>query len=270
MKGRVNDLEQIEKLIENIFHTKVLNSIVIILISIILYNAVTKIFVKTGDKTESKRKKTYLKLIKSIIRYVFIIVTTLILLQINGIDVSSMLAGVGIASVIIGFAVQDVLKDIIKGFSIISDKYFQVGDVVKYNEIEGKVYSIGIRTTKIEDVYTLNKISIANRNIEQVEVVSNLINIDIPIPYEVKVEDAEKAIGDILERINYVDGIDKCEYRGVNKLDESSINYQIKVYCDPFIKVQKRRDALRCILLGLADNNIEVPYKQIDIHNKTS
>lgn len=263
-------MENLGNLIGEVWQTQLIKSIIVVIMSIILYKSVTLVF-KEKDSSKlfgSKKGKTYLKMVKSIIRYIFIIVTVLIVLQINGINVGSMLAGVGIIGVIIGFAVQDALKDIIKGFDIISDSYYQVGDIIKYGDIEGKVLAIGLKTTKIEDVRSNNIISIANRNIDQVEVVSNMINIIIPMPYEVKVTDAEKAIVDILDIINENANIEKSEYRGVDELAESSINYHIKVYCNPNLKVQTRRDVLRCVLLGLDKNNIQVPYNQIDIHNK--
>jgi len=216
----------------------------------------------------SKKGKTYFKMLRSIIRYIFIIITFLIVLRIFGINITSMLAGVGIIGIIIGFAIQDALKDIIKGFDIISDNYYQVGDVIKYGDIIGKVLTVGLKTTKVEDVNSFNIISISNRNIEQVEVVSNLINIDIPIPYEVSVEDAEVAIMDIVESIKENKDILNCEYRGINELAESSIKYQIKVYCNPILKVQIRRDSLRYIVMGLRKHKISIPYNQIDVHQK--
>ena len=266
-------MEEIKELFQNLWGMRIINSAVVIVLSISIYKGITYFLKKNEEKKEhrllkSKKSKTYLKLVRSVIRYIFIIVTALIVLQINGIDVSSMLTGVGIASVIIGFAVQDALKDIIKGFDIISDSYYRVGDVIKYGEIEGKVLVVGLKTTKVEDVRTFNIVSIANRNIEQVEVVSNLINIDVPMPYEMKIEESEKVIDKILEKINKLENIIKCEYRGVNELADSSIKYQIKVYCKPIHKVQMKRDALRCIMLGLEENNVQVPYNQIDVHQK--
>ena len=198
----------------------------------------------------------------------FLIITVLIVLQVNGVNVSSMLAGVGIIGVIIGFAVQDALKDIIKGFDILSDSYYRVGDVIKYKDIEGKVLAIGLKTTKVEDVNTLNVVSISNRNIEEVEVVSNLINIDIPFSYELKLDKVEKVIEEINKNISSIKTVDNVEYRGINDIAESSIKYQIKVYCNPLVKVQTRRDSLRCIVKVLEDNNISIPYNQIDIHQK--
>ena len=266
-------MEKLQVFIEQIYHTQIIGSIIVVILSFIIYKTITTIIIKSGENrffksVLNKKSKTYLRMFKSVIRYVFIILTVLILLQINGINVTSMLAGVGIISVIIGFAVQDALKDIIKGFDIISDSYYNVGDVIKYNGIEGKVLAIGIKTTKIEDVRTFNVISIANRNIEQVEIVSNLINVDIPMPYELDVVKAEKAIQDMLDKVQMLNNIEKCEYRGVQELADSCIKYQIKVYCNPILKVQMNRDVLRCILLGLEENNISVPYNQIDVHQK--
>ena len=224
---------------------------------------------KSGfGKLSNKKKATYLKMLKSIIRYVLLVINVLIILKIFGINITSMLAGVGIIGIILGFAVQDALKDIIKGIDIIADNYYQVGDVIKYNDITGKVISIGLKTTKLEDVNTFNMVSISNRNIEQVEVVSNLINIDVPISYEVSLDKAERVINDIVESIKKHDGVNKCEYRGVNDLADSSIKYQIKVYCNPINKVQIRRDSLRYILVGLDKHNLSVPYNQIDVHQK--
>lgn len=261
-----------EVIFDFISNLHIVDSIIVIALSVLIYKTIIHFIKKSEKKKDSRffsdnKSRTYLKLVKSIIRYIFIILTMLVLLQVNGVDVSSMLAGVGIASVIIGFAIQDVLKDTIKGITIITDKYFQVGDVIKYKDNEGKVITVGLKTTKIKDVRTDNIIAIANRNIEQVEVVSNLINIDIPMSYDIEISKAEKAITDILRLIDNLENVEKSEYRGVNDLADSSIKYQIKVYCDPALKVQIRRDALRCVILGLAENNIHIPYNQIDVHN---
>lgn len=263
----------VEKVVLQPWVIKLIESLISVIISFTIYKILTYfLFKKLGDKNlrvlNNKKTKTYIKLLKSITRYIFIIATALIVLQINGINVSSMVAGVGIISIIIGFAIQDALKDIIKGFDIISDNYYQVGDVIKYKDNVGKVLAIGLKTTKIEDVYSLNIVSISNRNIEHVEVVSNLINIDIPLPYELKTKDAIEVINKIINEIKKNKDVINCEYRGVNDLASSSINYQIKVYTDPVKKVQIRRDVLSCIVKTLEENNIAVPYNKLDVYQK--
>ena len=258
---------------ENVWMQRLVFSTLILIICVLLYIIIDDIFIKKiiGTKFkffDGKRSKTYIKLIRNIIKYVLIIISVILILQVNGINVSSMLAGVGIISIILGFAIQDALKDIIKGFTIISDSYYQVGDVIKYDNNTGKVLSIGLRTTKIEDIYTLNVVSVSNRNIEKVEIESHLINIDVPLSYDLKLNEAEAAIKYIVDKIKDLNKVEKVEYRGVNQIADSSINYHIKVYCPPMDKVQIRRDSLRCILEGLEEKNIQVPYNQIDVHRK--
>lgn len=266
-------MEKIKDFLSNLMHTQFISSIAVITISVILYECIAH-FLRKREKSsnlkmfKSKKGKTYYRLIISVIRYVFIVVTILILLQVNGINVSSMLAGVGIMGVIVGFAIQDALKDFVKGFDIISDSYYNVGDVIKFKEIEGKVLSIGLKTTKMEDLKTGNIISISNRNIEQVEVVSSYIYIDIPMPYEVKLTKAEKAVSNIIDLVKADELIEDCEYIGVSDLADSSITYLIKAKCNPEKKLQARRNILRNILVGLEKNSIEVPYNQIDVHQK--
>lgn len=266
-------MDYLNSFFKNIWVTRIISSLIVIIVSFCIYQFVNRTITKQSERSTdkfslNKKTKTYLRLIKSIIRYLFILITFLIILEVNGIHISSLLAGVGIISIIVGFAIQDALKDIIKGFDILSDSYYQVGDVIKYEDTIGKVLAIGLKTTKLEDVYTLNIVSISNRNIEKVEVVSHLINIDIPFPYEVKLKKAEEVVSLIVTEIEKKNNIEKCEYRGINNFNDSDIAYQIKVYCNPLEKTQIRRDCLRVILDIFEQNKIDIPYQQIDIHQK--
>lgn len=265
-------MENVKVLLENVWYIKIINSVVIILLSIAIYRGVVYFFNKGEEKNKSKifksnKGKTYIKLIRNLTRYVFIIITILILLQANGINVSSVLAGVGILGAVFGLAIQDWLKDIIRGSSIISDNYFSVGDIIKYKNIEGKVLLIGLKTTKIQDLKTSNIISIANRNIEEVEIVSKYIYIKIPMPYEVPIERAEKTIDEIVETIKHNNNVNDCRYLGVNELADSSIQYLLEINCNQQFKLQVKRDALRAVLLVFANDNMEVPYTKITIYN---
>ena len=190
---------------EELMKNKLVQSAIVILASIIIYSIVHAIIMR-GERKVNGRKMgrggTYIKLILSAIRYIFIIITILTVLQINGVDVTSIMAGLGLIGVIIGLAVQDALKDIIRGFSIVSDRYFSVGDVIKYNnEQEGKVLEVGFRSTKLQSITNGCTVTVANRLIEQAEQCANSTSITVPMPYEVKVVEAEKVIGEIVEEI---------------------------------------------------------------------
>ena len=266
-------MSNVKDFIGKVINPQIVASIVVIIISVVIYKAISFILKKSERKDgpkifTGKKSATYLKLTRSLIRYIFIIVTILIVLQINGIDVSSVLAGVGILGVVFGLAIQDWIKDVIRGTTILSDNYFSVGDIVKYKDIEARVLVIGLKTTKIQELKTGYIKSIANRNIEEIDIVSNLVYINIPMPYEVKVINAEKTINKIVELIKQNDNVTGCRYIGVNELGDSGINYCIEIACDQNYKLQVRRDALRTILVQMDKSGINVPYTQIDVHNK--
>lgn len=266
-------MENINIFFKNPLVVKIFWSIFAILINILLYEIIINIIVKNIEKKVSKtfqknKIKTYINLIKSILRYVFIIFAVLSVLQIFNFNITSIIAGVGVLGVVFGFAIQDFLKDIIRGSTILSDDYFQVGDIVKYKDIEGKVLAFGLKTTRIKDIKTNNIVSIANRNIEQIEVVSDVIYVKIPMPYEVSLKKAEKAVEDIIILAKEYENIKDCIYKGVTELSDSSIDYYLQVKCNPIDKCQARRDTLRAIIEGLDKHKIEVPFNQIDVHQK--
>ena len=256
---------------DNLWVGKIIYSFVAIIIAIIIYEIFNKfVFIKIFGKDnrffKGKKYSTYIKLFKSINRYLFIIILIFILLKINGVNITSIVTGVGVLGIIFGFAIQDALKDIIKGFDIITDSYYHVGDVIKVDNYTGVVLAIGLKTTRLEDIYHKNIVSISNRNIEKVEVLSHMINIDLPLPYDLKLTDARNAIEYIAENIRKIDKVENVEFCGVNDFADSSIMYQIKVYCKPTDRLQTRRNALTCILDCLEKQDIHIPFKQLDIH----
>lgn len=240
------------------------SSFIIIVIGLVIYYFISKLL----NNNKIEKNNTYFVMIKSSIKYVFFILVVLVILQVNGIDVSGMLAGLGIAGAIIGLAVQDSLKDIIRGISIISEKYFKIGDVVKIGDNTGKVLDLGIKTTKIKDVYTDGIVSIANRNIEKVEVLSTSLHLNIPFSYDMKLDEVEKIMNEIKDKVSNIDKVLKAEYRGVTEFSDSSIDYRLYVSIKPEYIIPVRRKILTEILRILESHNISIPYNQLDIHNK--
>ena len=265
-------MDFLNELIQNIWIQRVFWSIIAIVVSVIIYGIISH-FINRHERKKTKlstnkKSRTLIRMIKSIIRYVIIILDILIILQIFGVDVSSMLAAAGIAGIIIGFAIKDALQDIFRGFNIISDNYYNVGDIVKVNNYEGKVLAIGLMTTKIHDTVTGNMVSIANRNIIEAEVMSGVIDIDIPLPYEINIDRAEKILTEIAKQVSEQEYVTEAEYRKIANYSNSSLDYRIRVVADPALRVQVRRDCLDTIAKALAAHKISIPYPQLDLHTK--
>lgn len=267
-------MDFIKSIIDNIWFQRTFWSLVIILLSLLIYHIISR-FLNVREKANSKilsnkKNKTFIRMLKSVVGAIIGTLTVLTILQIFGINVSSMLAGVGIASIVIGFALQDALKDIIRGFEIVSDNYYEIGDLIKYGDNLGQVLSVTLRTTKIQDINTMNIVSIANRNIDKVEVDQGYIYIPIPMPYEMKVEQSEKIIQNIVKELEKQERITTAGYQGITNFDTSSLDYQVVITCDPMDRLQARRDALRVIYTNMEANKIHVPYTQLDIHTKNN
>lgn len=247
-----------------------LKVIITIIISIFLYSIINKLINKNKhlEKVTDKKTTTYIKLLSSLNKYIFIAITFLVILQILEINITSVIAGVGLLGAIFGLAIQDWLKDIIRGSTILSDNYFQVGDVVKYKNVEGKVLLLGLKTTKIKDLKTQNIISIANRNIDEIEVVSNFVYLNIPLPYELTIKDSEKIVNEITKKVSELDNVEECTYKSIGELSDSSIMHLFEIKCSPLSKRQITRNAYKEALLVLEKNNISIPYNQIDVHQK--
>ena len=69
-----------------------------------------------------------------------------------GYDLSGLVTGLGIGSVVIALAAQDVAKSFLAGLSIISDRPFDIGDYIEVGTYAGTVEDITFRTTRIRDV----------------------------------------------------------------------------------------------------------------------
>lgn len=220
---------------------------------------------------EKKKRRTITNLFQNIIKYFILIVALLIILNIYGINVGAMVASLGIAATIIGLALQDTFKDIINGISIITENYFIVGDIVKYNTFTGEVIEFGLKSTKIKNANG-EVLIIANRNILEVTNLSQkeqAVMINIPLPYEQSVEKIEKIIiEEMVPQFSKIENVnpESVKYLGVNELADSCIKYLVLFNCKRDTHWQAKRDANKIILTTLAKHKVSIPYPQLEVH----
>lgn len=232
---------------------------------------INKLNLPCKDALERKRRKTLLSLIKNIVKYLIIIVMILALLNLYGINTSGILAGLGIVSVVIGFALQDALKDIINGLNIMFDYYFVVGDVVKYEDFTGTVVEFGLKTTKIKK-HTGEVLILANRNIDKLINISHeraKLVIDIPTAYEEKYEKVEKVLKKVIEEaMEKYENIEEASFLGIDSFKDSSVIYSISLLCNEReTQWELKREILRDIKIAYDKNKIKIPYNQLEVHN---
>lgn len=263
-----------EKIV-NVFMTKkIFGSLMVIIVAYIIIKIfsgiISKILITGKNQYEIKRRITIVKLFQSFFRYVIIIISFLIILDFYGVNTRSLVASIGAVGVVLGLALQDTVKDLISGVSLILENYLAVGDIVTYENFTGEVIELGLRTTKIKKA-SGEVLIIANRNIDTLinssQKKANLM-LEIPTAYECQTEKVERVLTEVLNKsikdnLIFADS----EYLGITELGNSAVIYLINVHCDQANKYNIKREMLKRIKISYEKNNIKIPYDQIEVHN---
>ena len=263
-----------EKLLEFLIKKQVYGTLIIILVTCIIYQLITyiidKITIKGKDELERKKRVTTIELFKNISKYLLLIFMILSLLNLYGFNTNSFIAGLGIAGALIGLALQDTLKDVLNGISIIFNNYFVVGDIITYGDFTGTVIGFGLKYTKIRR-YTGEVLTISNRNIDKIINLSqekDTVILNIPTAYEEEFNKVEKVLTKTIEQVKEENNeVKEVEFLGINDFLDSSVTYQIKFTCSRGTQWTIKRVFLKAIKLAYEKNNIKIPYNQLEVHN---
>lgn len=144
------------KLPENIFSviSKIFKICTILLVSkgfANLFDSSSETINKLCEKLHMDGSDTTINFFCKITKFLIYLVAIFIVVAEFGYDLSGLITGLGISSVVIALAAQDVAKSILAGFSIISDRPFDIGDYITVDTFAGTVEDITFRTTRIRD-----------------------------------------------------------------------------------------------------------------------
>lgn len=257
------------------FFGRLLTSTIIVIVALVFYfvvkTIVMRIFKASVKKTSHKKSLTIIRIINNVIKVVISILAILTIISVWGVDTKALIASLGIVGLVAGFAIQDLLKDIIAGFSVIFENEFDVGDNIQIGTFRGDVIDISLQTTTIK-AYTGEIKIISNRNILEVINYSRYPSkaiIDFGIAYNTEKEKIDEAINKMLERINTLSyTVEKAQYLGVQNLAESTVVHRIVVDCKPTADIPCKRDALNIIKEECDSAGIEIPYNQVVVHSE--
>ena len=245
--------------------------ILYIILGTIIYQIIKKLINRQSKKLKKKRQKTMQKLIENIVKYIIIILVIVTDLNILGVNITSIVAGIGVASVVLSLALKDMMEDILSGISIVFEDQFDIGDYVGINGFEGTVIDLGLKNTKIKNLENTVKI-IANRTIIEVINYSKenpKFTLDIPIPYEIDNKKADKVINNIIKRIEkeVPNLADEVKLLGLNKFNSSNIDYRVLVTTKVNEQFAAKRLANRIIKEEFDKENISIPFNIIEVKN---
>ena len=210
------------------------------------------------------------RMIVSSVRNLVVIFGVLIAITQLGMDLGPLLAGLGIAGFIIGFALQDSLSNFASGMMILMYRPFDVGDVVEAGGVKGRVDQMSLVNTTFL-TFDNQRLVVPNNLIWQT-VITNVtaqttrrIDLMFGIAYGDDIDKAEKLLRAIVVEHEAVLDDPEPTIR-LHELGESSVNFIVR----PWVKTEDYWatfwDITKTVKLRFDEEGISIPFPQRDVH----
>ena len=178
-------------------------------------------------------------------------------------------------SVGLGFGLQEIFGNFVSGIILLFERQLRVGDIITLNGLSGTVSKIRIRSTTIisfenKEVMIPNRefITSALTNWSLTSTVTKLEFV-VGVAYDADVEKAKNLLRNIIYRCRYISK-EHASLIYVSELAASSVNITVEVYVNAIGDRKLTMDYLsRETLSTFAQNGIEIPFNQMDLHVRT-
>lgn len=219
---------------------KILNAILVIWLVAITVRAV-QIFIsyvieKKIDNGKNEATQSMIALVNQVVKIILWSFGFLLILSNLGVDVTSLIAGLGIGGIAIALAAQGMLGDLFSSFVIYFDKPFAPGDYITVGDIRGTVEKVGIKSTRIRSL-TGEEIVISNEKLTS-SIIHNFkklqrrrMTFSFGITYETPLKKL-KNVSDLVKKV--IDGLDDATFdRAVfNELGDSALIFDVVYYIE--------------------------------------
>ena len=209
---------------------KVLVAIDIVWFLFRLVDVISEYLARITRRTESKLDDQLVPLISKALKVTVVLIGAVQTLQMLGINVTGLVAGLGIGGLAIALGLQDTMANFFGSVFILIDRPFSVGDHIKLSDVEGTVTAVGFRSTRIETfpktIVTIPNKTVANATIDNFSKRPKRRVMEyVGLTYETTAGQMEEAVRTVRSIIENDDGVDP-EYIVVRfrEFADSSLN----------------------------------------------
>ena len=209
-------------------------------------------------------------LLESLAKFTILGFGVILALDQLGFNVTSLIAGLGVAGLALGFAAKDTLANFIAGVTILWDRPFRVGDRVEADGEFGQVKTITLRSTRIH-TNDNRVVIIPNQSIMNSKIVNHTMQASLRtvvafgIAYEADIARAREVVLELIR------GDDRVRERPapevvVTELAASSVNMALRFWLkNPHQEVPLELEYLERVKLALDAAGIRIPYPQMSL-----
>lgn len=184
-----------------------------------------------------------------------------------GVDVTALVAGLGIGGIAIGLALQNILGDLLASISIVLDKPFVIGDTIQVGEFVGTVESIGVKTTHLrslsgEQLIFPNGDLLQSRIRNHKRMGDRRVALTFGVVYETPVEKVERIPALVREIVEPLEQI-RFDRAHFVRLGASALEFEVVWFVlspDFALHADRQQQILLTLLRRLEEEGIEIAY----------
>lgn len=219
---------------------------------------------------KSPMERSVASFIKSVYSLLYYVVLFYIIIDILGIDLSSVTTLLGALSIVLGFAFKETLGNFCGGLMILVFKPFKVGHVIEYGKYMGEVAAIELFYTRIKNFQ--NELVIIPNGLITNNVVRNLsknkvrrLDLSYGVGYKSDIRKVKEILDEII--VNHPKILKKPEPTArLGEMGDSALMFVVFVYVKNDDYAQVKYDLNEGIKIKFDENEIEIPFPQMDVY----
>lgn len=264
----------------DVTYTRILRTLITIVVTYMfigISNTLIKIWRGQHQKENVAFHEEVMPLMRSLSKLALSTTAIIIILQLWGVEVVTLITSLGILGVILGFAFKDTMGNIFGGISLIMDDSLHKKDIIELDTGEkGEVVEINLRSTKmrtLDNNYLIipnGLLSNSKFNNYAEPTTTYRITVDFSVAYGSDVDEVKEVVLGCLKGFK---DILKFPARSVrfDKMADFSLNFKLFFFISNYKDMYQVKDNVTCaIYKALNENGIEIPFPTRTIYTKKS
>lgn len=191
-----------------------------------------------------------------------------------GVNVSGLLVAGGFAGIVVGFAAQQTVSNLISGLFLLAEQPLRVGDPVTVSNVSGVVADISILSTKIRTwdgyIVRIPNSTVFNEAITNyVRTRARRVEIRVGISYGSSIRDALEAVLELMREHPFC-LVNPAPEAFVEDYGDSAIVINARCWAPPQVWFKTRTELLTALKERLEKHGVEIPFPQLDLHIRDS
>lgn len=250
--------------------TRILLTLLVVAVAKFLIVLFVRFMKKMTHAKKSRISPLMSTFIIKVVRVVVWLFALLIGLQVWGINMGPVIAGLGITGVVLGFALQETISNLFSGFLLALNNPFDIGDYVIIGSVEGTVeqmdaVSITLKTGDKKKITMANKLVLEGAIVNVSASETRRLDMTVSVAYGSDLDQVKEVISSLLS--SYSDVLDEpAPVIEVSKLNNSSVDFIVRPWVrnSDYWAVNWRFQ--KDIYDRLNKAHIEIPYNKLDVN----